>query len=309
MKVTEHQKGGAEPLEDAQDQIQQDLGMQKMEPALRAYLTKLRNEASIDVRTPYFDSGATPNEIKLVQSAYTPPQTKKKKKQDERARFRQRSVRAQKPEAASAAPAGVPTLDKVNSQKASGKEVANNKGTEKPGKKEKIRFGQAPRETLPAGPTREIDAGAAGGDSAQGAEAGAQVAANQPENGVALTNAQGEVIDTSNGDQSQKKTRFSDRAKMPKAKQREIANRNKRQKFTPPPQDEQQVATDQQQQSALGLNGDSKKAAKKAKAEKAKAAKNSPKKRMSDEDKKGEPTQQQPNGTPAAAPSAVPPQL
>ncbi len=67
---------------------------------------------------------------------------------------------------------------------------------------------------------------------------GAQVAANQPENGVALTNAQGEVIDTSNGNQSKKKTRFSDRAKMPKAKRRELANRNKRQKFTPPPQND-----------------------------------------------------------------------
>ncbi len=129
LKVTEHQKGGVAPLEDVQDQIQQESGMQKMEPALRAYLTKLRDEASIDVRTPYFDSGATPNEIKLVQSAYTPPQSKKKKKHNERARFRQKSVREQKPEKrAAGAPAGVPTLDKVNEPEGIGKRSREQQG-------------------------------------------------------------------------------------------------------------------------------------------------------------------------------------
>ncbi|HZZ40492.1 MAG TPA: peptidyl-prolyl cis-trans isomerase [Acidobacteriaceae bacterium] len=296
MKVTEHQKGGVAPLEDVQNQVQEQIGMQKMEPALRDYLTRLRNEASIDVRAPYFDSGATPNEIKLVQSAYTPPQTKKKKKAMDRSRFRQKGVRQQKPEKETASvPAGVPTLDKVNGQK--GKEVASNKGTEKPGKKEKIRFGQAPRETLPTGPTREVDAGATGAESSQGA----QVAANQPENGVALTNAQGEVIDTSADNQTKKKTRLSDLAKQPKAKQRAMAQSKKRQKFAPPSETQQDTASDQLQQSALGLNGDSRKAAKQAKAEKKKAAKNAPKRRMSETDKKGD-SNEQPNGTGTAQP-------
>ncbi len=310
LKVTEHQKGGVQPLEDVQNQVQEQVGMQKMEPALREYLTRLRDEASIDVRAPYFDSGATPNEIKLVQSAYTPPQPKKKKKQQER--FRQRATRPQPASAAAAGgvPAGVPTLDKVNGQNASSKQqVASNKGTEKPGKKEKIRFGQAPRETLPTGPTREVDAGAAGIEAAQAAETGSQVAANQPTNGVALTNAEGNVIDTSNGDQAKKKTRFSDQAKLPKAKQKQIAQSKKRQKFTPPVETQQQTANDQLQQSALGLNGDSRKAAKQAKAEKKKADKNLPKRRMSDTDNKDE---QQPNGqpnTPATPQGAATPQL
>lgn len=312
LKVTEHQKGGVQPLDDVQNQIQETIGMQKMEPALRAYLTRLRNEASIDVRAPYFDSGATPNEIKLVQSAYAPPQPKKKKKQVDRSRFRQKPVRRQKgsTETAGALPAGVPTLDKVNEQKGSGNEVASNTGTEKPGKKEKIRFGQAPRETLPTGTTREIDAGAAGGQSVQGAE-GAQVAANQPANGVALTNAQGEVIDTSADNQAKKKTRFSDLAKEPKAKQREISHKKKKEKFAPPPETQQQVATDQLQQQALGLNGDSRKAAKQAKAEKKKAAKNGPKKRLSDQDKNGD-QNGQPSGTgtqPTGAANPGSPQL
>ncbi|MGA7525207.1 MAG: peptidyl-prolyl cis-trans isomerase [Acidobacteriaceae bacterium] len=303
LKVTEHQKGGVEPLDSVQNQIQEQIGMAKMEPALREYLTKLRNEASIDVRAPYFDSGATPNEIKFVQSAYVAPQGKKKKKHSERARFREK-VRRQKPEKETAGgiPAGVPTLDKVNGQKGSRQEVASNKGTEKPGKKEKIRFGQAPRETLPAGPTREIDAGAADAESVQGA----QVAANNPGNGVALTNAQGEVIDTSNSNQAKKKIRFADVGRMSKAKQREIARRKKRQKFAPPTETTQQVAADQLQQSALGLNGDSKKAAKKAKAEKAKAEKESGKRRLSDEDKKGQPSGTSTPGTQPGTNSGTP---
>jgi len=309
LKVTEHQKGGVAPLDDVQNQIQETIGMQKMEPALRAYLARLRDEASIDVRAPYFDSGATPNEIKLIQSAYTPPQSKKKRKHEERARFRQKSVRRSRPEkeTAGGVPAGVPTLDKVNGGKGSQTEVASNKGTEKPGKKEKIRFGQAPRETLPAGPTREIDAGASGAEPAQG-EPASQVAANQPGNGVALTNAQGEVIDTSADNQARKKTRFSDLAREPKAKQRAAERKKKEQKeaekFHPPAETQQQVAADNLQQSALGLNGDSRKAAKQAKAEKKKAEKNAPKRRLSDEDKKGQSGDQQtgqPNATGAPA--------
>lgn len=311
LKVTEHQKGGVEPLDDAQNQIQETIGMQKMEPALRTYLTKLRDEASIDVRAPYFDSGATPNEIKLVQSAYTPPQPKKKKKQLDRSRFRQKPMRPQKgtTETAGGVPAGVPTLDKVNGQKGSPSEVAANKGTEKPGKREKIRFGQAPRETLPTGTTREVDAGAAGGQSVQGAE-GTQVAANQPTNGVALTNSQGEVIDTSAGDQAKKKTRLSDLAKEPKAKQRASEQtkkeRKEARKFHPPAETQQQVATDQLQQQAMGLNGDSRKAAKQAKADKKKAEKSAPKHRMSDEDKQGQ-SGNQPNGQATGAGTSTQP--
>jgi len=62
--------------------------MTKMEPAMRDYLAKLRDEAAIQVksaRTP--DSGATANEIKYSsRDAYTPPQPKKKKSV-ERTRF------------------------------------------------------------------------------------------------------------------------------------------------------------------------------------------------------------------------------
>ena len=56
-----------------------------MQPALRAYLTKLREDAYIDIRAGYVDSGASPKQTKLVFTAYTPPVVKKKKSAGEEA--------------------------------------------------------------------------------------------------------------------------------------------------------------------------------------------------------------------------------
>ncbi len=80
LQVTAHTPGGAEPLQKAEPQIEQALYMQKIEPAVRQYLTRLREEAYKDIRPGYIDSGASPNESKPTFAAYTPPQPKKKKK-------------------------------------------------------------------------------------------------------------------------------------------------------------------------------------------------------------------------------------
>ncbi len=304
LEVTEHTKGGLAPLADVQNEIQEKIGYSKMEPALRDYLAKLRDQAAIEVRAPYSDSGATANEIKFIQGAYTPPQPKKKKKV-ERTRFRQKPERKQKQtETASAAPpAGVPTLDKVNSQKSAPTTVASSAGTQKPGKKEKIRFGQAPRETLPTGDTKQVDAGAAAGEAAPAPTT--QVAVNTtPGNGVALTNAEGNA-NGSNDDEKKPKSRFSDRMKEPKQKQVEAKASRKKQKFVPPTETPEQQAQDRREQAALGLNGDT------TKVKKANPAKGGPKRRLSDqdknEDKNAQPTQSPAPSTPAATPPAQAP--
>jgi len=304
LEVTEHTKGGLAPLADVQNEIQEKIGYSKMEPALRDYLAKLRDQAAIEVRAPYSDSGATANEIKFIQGAYTPPQPKKKKKV-ERTRFRQKPERKQKQtETASAAPpAGVPTLDKVNSQKSAPTTVASSAGTQKPGKKEKIRFGQAPRETLPTGDTKQVDAGAAAGEAAPAPTT--QVAVNTtPGNGVALTNAEGNA-NGSNDDEKKPKSRFSDRMKEPKQKQVEAKASRKKQKFVPPTETPEQQAQDRREQAALGLNGDT------TKVKKANPAKGGPKRRLSDqdknEDKNAQPTQSPAPSTPAATPPAQTP--
>src|SRR5579871_991977 len=57
LKVADHQQAGIPPLKDAMPKIQDALYYQKLQPALRAYLTKLREEAYIDVKPGYVDSG------------------------------------------------------------------------------------------------------------------------------------------------------------------------------------------------------------------------------------------------------------
>ncbi len=66
LKVTEHTSEGVPPLKEVEPQIQERLYMSKMQPALRDYLTKLRENAYIDVKPPYVDTGASPNETKPV---------------------------------------------------------------------------------------------------------------------------------------------------------------------------------------------------------------------------------------------------
>ena len=93
LKVTEHTPGGVPPLKDVENQVEDAVGMAKMNPASRDYLTKLREDAYIEIKSGYEDSGASPNEMKPVYSAYAPP-TPKKKKHVERTRFRQRGRNA-----------------------------------------------------------------------------------------------------------------------------------------------------------------------------------------------------------------------
>ncbi len=60
LKVTSHQMAGIPPLKEIEPRIQNALYMQKLQPALRAYLTKLREDAYIDYKEGYVDSGAEP---------------------------------------------------------------------------------------------------------------------------------------------------------------------------------------------------------------------------------------------------------
>ncbi len=69
LKVTDHQMAGIPPLKEIEPKIQDALYYEKLQPALRAYLTKLREEAYIDVKEGYVDSGASPNETKPIETA------------------------------------------------------------------------------------------------------------------------------------------------------------------------------------------------------------------------------------------------
>ena len=83
LKVVEHHNAGIPPLSEIEPRIQDALYMQKLQPALRAYLQKLREDAYIDIKPGYTDTGASPNQTKPVETATKNPtakQLKKKKK-------------------------------------------------------------------------------------------------------------------------------------------------------------------------------------------------------------------------------------
>jgi len=69
LQVVDHQMAGIPPFKDVLPRIQDALYYQKLQPALRAFLTKLREEAYIDVKTGYIDSGASPNQTKPIETA------------------------------------------------------------------------------------------------------------------------------------------------------------------------------------------------------------------------------------------------
>lgn len=84
LKVTGHTQPGVPELSAVENQIQETLYYQKLQPSLRQYLTKLREDAYIDIKQGYVDSGASPNQTKPVMaSANAPangPDAKKKHK-------------------------------------------------------------------------------------------------------------------------------------------------------------------------------------------------------------------------------------
>lgn len=68
LKVLDHQQAGIPTLKEIEPRIQDALYMQKLQPALRTYLTKLREDAYIDIAPGFVDSGASPNQTKPVET-------------------------------------------------------------------------------------------------------------------------------------------------------------------------------------------------------------------------------------------------
>jgi peptidyl-prolyl cis-trans isomerase SurA len=69
LKVDDHQMAGIPAMKDVLPRIQDALYYQKLQPALRAYLTKLREEAYIKIAQGYVDSGRSANQTEPVETA------------------------------------------------------------------------------------------------------------------------------------------------------------------------------------------------------------------------------------------------
>ncbi len=234
LKVAQHVSGGVPQYKDVEQEVEQAFYEGKMMPAIRDYLTKMREDAYVEIKPGFEDTGASPN--KRVQpisyAAYTPPAPKKKKKV-ERTRFREttHTFRQKSPQPAPLAPqaAAAPAPAAATANK---KGKAADEASMKPGKKEKIRFGQAPTKTLPAGPEVKTEDAGAPADVAQNGQPANPLEASAP---------------------AEKKTRYSARAKIPKQPK---PKGPKVDPLAPAAPDSEEVADRQTQSAPLGLAGD-----------------------------------------------------
>jgi peptidyl-prolyl cis-trans isomerase SurA len=80
LKVAEHQAAGIPTLKEVEPRIQDAIYMQKLQPALRAYLSKLREDAFIDIKPGYIDTGASAKQTKPVETTARDATAKKLKK-------------------------------------------------------------------------------------------------------------------------------------------------------------------------------------------------------------------------------------
>ncbi len=78
LRVDNHQQAGVPPLETVERQVQEAMYFQQLQPALRAYLTKAREDAYIDIKPGFVDTGATRQQTKPEFTAYSAPALKKK---------------------------------------------------------------------------------------------------------------------------------------------------------------------------------------------------------------------------------------
>jgi peptidyl-prolyl cis-trans isomerase SurA len=62
LQVTAHRAAGVPPMKEIADRIREAIYTERLEPAARAYLTKLREQAYIDIKQGFTDTGASPNQ-------------------------------------------------------------------------------------------------------------------------------------------------------------------------------------------------------------------------------------------------------
>jgi peptidyl-prolyl cis-trans isomerase SurA len=279
LQVVQHNPGGVPQYKDVESQVEENFYMSRMEPAMRDYLTKMREEAFIDIKPGYTDSGASPRQTKPIYSAYTPPAPKKKAKV-ERTRFREstRTFRQKSPQATAPSEADAPAAAPAKKSK---KDTSADLASMKPGKKEKIRYGQAPTKTLPDAPQT----------TAEDASVGQQAAASAPEpiNPLVYT------------PRPTQKTRYSARAKQVSQHKAKGA-KSKTDALAPDAPDAAEVADQQTQAGPLGLAGDTSKKKKKT------ATTTGDKTRITDKKKTGKPADNSGDVPLGPAPQAPTPQ-
>jgi peptidyl-prolyl cis-trans isomerase SurA len=281
LKVTEHQVAGIQPLSAVDQQVQQAMYEAAIQPALRTYLTDLREKAYIEIAAGFVDTGASAKQTKPVFSGATPPPAKKVTQKERMNALRAASTTAPAPavssEKAAAPPSATSAATPQTDSAASAKTVAMVTGKKrKKIKREKIRYGQMPRNALPASPEEALSSAADQGPGAPDNGAATPVGAMMTPAADQSTNLAANAEPVEPPVPERKKTRYSDRApteaqtkakaKAVKAKEKVIA--------TPAGPTAEEKAVEQAQSAPLGLNGDT------ATKKKPKKVKGAPKERI-----------------------------
>ena len=271
LKVTEHAQGGVPPLSAVEDQVREAVGQEALRPALRAYMTGLREKAYIDIAPGFVDTGASPKQTKTVYSASTLPVAKKK---EQKARLDHgRATTGATGQAKVAAGAGAKpdvagetatSAPAAASSPAKSKTVATGKKPKKV-RREKIRFGQAPRNMLPASPEETMAAGANQGPGTPSVPPATDAAIAPIDQTTTVADNEEPLAPPA----ERKKTRYSDRAPIEdKARREAKAAKLKEEKaaaVTPAPVVAAEKTAQQVQNVPLGLGGDTAAKAKKKK--------------------------------------------
>ena len=214
--------------------MQEAIYQEAIQPALRTYLTTLREKAFIFIEPGFVDSGASAKETKSVFVGATPPPEKKKAVQKARLE-RNRAAAAASAQASTAA---TPTLTASSTTPPTTASLApikavrlSKNGKPKKVKREKIRFGHAPQNALPSAPEETLAAGADQGSGATSSVLPAPGAAIASPKEVAFVSDDADPLAPK--EPVRGKTRYSDRApteaktkaavKVAKAKQKKAA--------------------------------------------------------------------------------------
>ena len=299
LRVDSHQAAGVPPLDAVESQVEEGVYMDALQPALREYLTKARSDLYVDVTPGFVDTGASHKAARDVFSAYSAPAPKKKVIKHEKAE-QQKAEAVQAELAAARAKVAARNAQKAAVAEAVAAKNPNAKNVSKQTKpvkirREKIRYGQAPRNSLPTAPneTSTVNNGTLAGQAPGVAMAmGDSTTTISTGTGV---DANADPLDAKAA-APQHKTRFAERQNDPSQKplQAKLAKVELKAAARPVKPTAQATASEKVQAAPLGLNGDT------AKKTKPKRKKGAPKERLQEQPSKPVDT------APAIAPTANP---
>jgi peptidyl-prolyl cis-trans isomerase SurA len=91
LKVIQHTPGGVPAYKDVEAQVEDNLYMQRMEPAMRNYLTTMREQAFIDIKPGYTDTGASPGRPSRSTAPMRRPPPRRKRRSNAHASAKARA--------------------------------------------------------------------------------------------------------------------------------------------------------------------------------------------------------------------------